>query len=275
LDSKRLHEAAGKRYSCRSYQQEEPKELQRLHSFLMEGVTDYQPGIVRYDLIVGVDAVSPILKAPFGPVPALLVISADMNEPYAMESTGFGGQQAVLEAAALGLATCWVSGMFSRSRAEGALDALAPGWQAVAVVAVGRAAPAARTTIKQKLFKFLSAQRGRRRPVGELLHPVDFCSLPRAAVEALTAATRAPSALNRQPWAFALNGSRLAISSTRPKPHRSDATRLDCGIAMLEFQAAARAGSMAGSWHPEAADDNPIASFPLSYPSSGDDLDEA
>ncbi|TLM73686.1 MAG: nitroreductase, partial [Actinobacteria bacterium] len=91
----------------------------------------------------------------------------------------------------------------------------------------------------------------RRRPLDEIApgHP----AWPAWAQAGLRAAQVAPSAVNRQPWRFALgtDGAVEVSSAGRDMP-LAPARRLDCGIAMLHFELGARGAGCAGVWEPLA-----------------------
>jgi nitroreductase len=64
----------------------------------------------------------------------------------------------------------------------------------------------------------------------------------------LEAARRAPSARNRQPWRFRIEGEAVTVFTGSEKQNGKLSPRLDCGIAMLHFELGARAAGLAGRW---------------------------
>ena len=124
------------------------------------------------------------------------------------------GEAFVLEAAAMGLGTCWVSGSFRR----GAVDIrLRDGERVLAVTPLG---VPARDQMPPRRRKSLARI---------CLNPPD--NWPLWAYQAAEAARQAPSALNRQPWSFSYGQRTLRLLGGR-------ADSLDMGIAMLHMMTA-------------------------------------
>ena len=262
LLAERLAAAAKKRYSCRSYKDQPLECLNELEAFAEDGYEILGSfSDVRFCILRDPEASRSIMKGPWGPLPSLLLMAVRTDRPHFLEALGYAGQQVILEATALGIQTCWVSGMFSLDKATKHFPGLEKHWNVVAVSPLGYASANAKNGAKQKLFKFLSAQRGRRHGLDVIMHPTELASLPPVLVNALQAAAQAPSALNQQPWRFAIRGTELTISSKHPAPKPDHPSRLDLGIAMLEFAAAARALGEDGFWQPRQTEGNPIAAF--------------
>ena len=68
------------------------------------------------------------------------------------------------------------------------------------------------------------------------------------ALAGLEAARIAPSAFNRQPWLFSLDKRGVLLSMNKPGGNNHFSKRLDCGIAMLHFELAAKANGVNGTW---------------------------
>jgi len=58
----------------------------------------------------------------------------------------------------------------------------------------------------------------------------------------------APSAINRQPWRFRLDGDSLVIAQDNAFETPKVTKRLDCGIAMLHAHLGAVAEGVVGAW---------------------------
>ncbi len=71
---------------------------------------------------------------------------------------------------------------------------------------------------------------------------------PSGCSEALEAARLAPSALNRQPWAFNISRDRISLSSSKLDLFPAAPVKLDCGIAMLHFEVGAKVNGLHGHW---------------------------
>lgn len=265
MQAQRLAAAAGQRYSCRSYTADVPPNLDQLAPFLTDGFEPFPHNSeVRFHILDKPAVIQQILKGPWGPVSRLLLMAVRSDQPHYLEALGYAGQQLILEATALDIQTCWVAGMCDLKQAARHFPGLDSPWSVQAVSPLGCGTSSAKTGMKQKLFKFLSAQRGQRHGLDVLMHPTELASLPPVLVNAIQAAAKAPSALNRQPWRYALRGTELIVSSTQTAPQRTHPSRLDLGIAMLEFTAAVRAQGQDGHWQPRQADANPVAAFVLS-----------
>lgn len=154
---------------------------------------------------------------------------------------GYVGEAAVLEATALGLGTCWVGGLF-RPGALGDRVSLGSGERVWAVAAVG--IPVERKSLEERLMAGIA--RSRTRKSAEELAP-GVGGWPAWAARAVAAARLAPSALNRQPWRFRLEGETLFLSTHGPDTYAIP-KRLDCGIALLHAELGARTAGWDGRW---------------------------
>ncbi len=174
--------------------------------------------------------------------PLYAAFIADTGAARSLEAAGYIGEAVVLEATALGLGTCWVSGFF-RPGAAAAHVSLKDGERILAVTPVGFAVED--LTFGEKTMKAF-VKSTRRKPVDELVLEGTFEeSWQRAAVES---ARLAPSAVNRQPWRFRLGPGAVDLSFDEAGPGTVGAKRLDCGIAMLHLELGARAAGADGSW---------------------------
>ncbi len=180
-----------------------------------------------------------------GATSAILFI-CDSTSPNADEHCGYTGEGVVLEATALGLGTCWISGSFSRSVSAGLVE-LKEGEIVRAASPVG-AATAALSGTERLLY-------GQARP--KFRRPLDVIApghetWPAWAGEGARAARVAPSAINRQPWRFRYENGSVVVGATGSAPGTG---RLDCGIAMLHFELGARSEGSDGAWVAAAAPD--------------------
>jgi nitroreductase len=156
---------------------------------------------------------------------------------------GYVGEAAVLEATRLGLGTCWIGGGF-RKRKTADLVELAPGERVYTVIALG-SAPEDWTTGERVTAAAAGADR--RMPLVEIAPSIETELWPAWALAGIELARLAPSARNRQPWRFRLEGEDVIVSyEGRETAYVSK--RLDCGIAMLHFELAARAAGCDGVW---------------------------
>ena len=157
------------------------------------------------------------------------------------ETVGYVGEGLVLEATARGLDSCWVAGLFS-AHATAEAAGLARSERVYAVAALGHARGT--STVKERLL-FGAARSKFRRTLDEIAPGHErWPAWARAAAEA----TRlAPSAMNRQPWRFSMEGDALTLRFAGADTPRTS-KRLDCGIAMLHAEVGALGEGVAGAW---------------------------
>lgn len=225
--------------------------------------------------------------------PAYAALVGRTDSPYVHERVGYTGEAVVLEATSLGLATCWVGGFF-RPEAAARLLGVAARERVLAVIPFGYAAP--RTREESLMSGFVRSHR--RKPLTDLVVPDasgdagDPARWPGWVRAALEAARLAPSAMNRQPWRFAVEsrsrteagrpggletpakvgppggvetlaeagrpgdaerrGWTITVSAAPGRDTGGISRRLDCGIAMLHIEVAALAHGVRGSWEPLA-----------------------
>lgn len=178
---------------------------------------------------------------------------------HALEDFGYAMEQAILEATALGLGTCWLGGNFTQSsfakRMDKGADEIVP-----AVSSVGYAEEDSRTrdTLRQRVHA------DRRLAWESLFFEGHFGTplTPQSAgvyAEALEMLRLAPSASNKQPWRVIRDGQRWHFYCQRTPGYGkgslifillalADLQRLDTGIAMCHFELTARQQGLDGAW---------------------------
>jgi nitroreductase len=229
----------------------------------LEGVCrEFRPSPAARAVLV-TESPEPVFKGILGAygkvkgAPAFVAFIGQMQHPNVQEMVGYTGQAVVLEATALGVGTCWVGGFF-RPEAAGVLARTGPGERVLAVTPVGF--PAVKAGFEEKLMAGFG-RHSRRQPVEKLvtaLPPGRWQAWQLAAVEA---ARLAPSAVNRQPWRFAVENRAITISTAGGGVETVVSRRLDCGIAMLNLEVGARKAGAAGHW--EFLTDPQVARFRL------------
>jgi nitroreductase len=173
--------------------------------------------------------------------PAYAVMIGTPTSPSAGEHVGYLGEALILEATALGLGTCWVSGMFRLDEVRKQIIP-AVGERVYAVTPIGYGARD--FTPKEKLY--IAAAGSRKRKGWEELRRG---GRPRPWQEkALEAARLAPSARNRQPWRFEIAPQAITVRMDAPPDGDRYPKRLDCGIAMLHLELGARSEGASGRW---------------------------
>lgn len=176
---------------------------------------------------------------------AFLMIGNE-NEAAFQESAGYLGEAMVLAATSLGLGTCWIAGFFDR-RCASSLVPLADGERVLAISPLGYAHE--RTRSSERMIKRLAGSHARK-PMEAIARDLDAELWPEWARNGLRLARTAPSAVNRQPWRFALEPDRGAVIVSAVEEGRDGgiSRRLDCGIAMLHFEVGARSSGADGRW---------------------------
>ena len=175
--------------------------------------------------------------------PHLLVFLGDERADFADQHVGYTGEAAVLEATRLGLETCWVGGFFDAEKVA-RLVPLASGERAYAVSPLGHAVP--ETGLVERAMRGMAGAH-KRRTVAEIA-PGAGPEWPAWALAAVETARMAPSAVNRQPWRFRLDGDTLVVAKDNSRELPRVTKRLDCGIAMLHAELGAFACDVVGQW---------------------------
>jgi len=172
--------------------------------------------------------------------PSAIVLVGSHDVPA--ERIGYTGEALVLEAAALGLDTCWVGGFFNPA-ATNKLVAHEADERVYAVIPVGMAE--GHISRKERLL-FGAGHEKRRRSPDDIAF--GWQSWPVWARRGVVAARIAPSAMNREPWRFALGRDEAVTLSFDGLDMPRISKRLDCGIAMLHFELGAAAEGVTGEW---------------------------
>lgn len=157
------------------------------------------------------------------------------DEPLSRIHAGIMGESFVLEATALGLGTCWVSGSFRRKELR---VPVAPNEAVLCVIAVGK--PVAPLTMPTS----------RHRKAPEHFCRGNFRDWPEELTNAAALVQCAPSAMNMQPWAlFVGPGGEFVLDA-------NDRAQLDAGIALCHAELALETPH---TWHFGTERNQPMA----------------
>lgn len=156
--------------------------------------------------------------------PCYLLLAGTAGDRHLEEKCGYFGQQIVLAAEAMGLATCWVGGTYDRAAC---LTHLSKGERLICVIAIGHTASTASTASPHRSTK-TPAQLGSA-----------SADTPEWFFTALEAVQLAPSAMNRQDVLFEWLEDGTVRGSTTDNESFS---MVDLGIAKLHFELGCRAG---------------------------------
>jgi hypothetical protein len=167
---------------------------------------------------------------------AAAVIRASKQAP--LTRAGFKGEAIVLEAAAMGVGSCWRGSGYKAKLVKAACD-IKDGEVLEAIITLG--------ALAEPPVEIQDGLR-RRKPLEKLVISQKDMSL--ADVDpwqnaALKAARIAPSAVNSQPWRFAFTKDRLLMTRAGLFSESAD---LDLGIAMLHIELGAASAGVSGTW---------------------------
>lgn len=196
-------------------------------------------------------------------VSTVAVFIGDTSVPEYMEAVGYLGEGVILQATSLGLGTCWIAGTFNRNRTAARIK-LGKNERVVAITSLGFSAE--KEDAGHRLVRNLAKSR-KRKPLEDISGGLPPEKWPPGCREALEAARLAPSALNRQPWFFEVNHGEITLSVQGVGSGYGSLKRLDCGIAMLHFEVAARVLGLKGHW--ELQEPPRVARFVLHESGSG------
>jgi nitroreductase len=251
LPVERWYPAIFQRHSRRTYSAQIPEEdkLARLDQVCR----DFRPfPEVRSHLVPrSPETVFKGLVGRYGRVngaPMYIAFIGEMSSSRVQEAAGYTGEGIILEATALGLATCWVGGFFRPEGVRSQID-IRQGEKVLSVTPLGYAPP--EKTRQEKIMSGLVKSRSRK-PLTKLVGG-EITALWME--KALEAARLAPSAQNRQPWRFKVEKNALVITANKSFSTSSISKRLDCGIAMLHFELGALAAGAEGKWEILASPD--------------------
>jgi nitroreductase len=242
------HEAVSKRRSIRQYAAK-PVEAVNLEA-MRRVCAEFRPFQSARAVVVSDPPEDVFWGIPGGygkvsSAPALVAFVGDMQSPDVQEALGYTGEGVILEATAMGLATCWVGGFFWPKRAA-AMANVAPNERVLAVTPIGYAREG--SSLQEKAMSRFG-RNWQRRPMSELVSGLGENERLAWMKAALEAARLAPSAMNRQPWRFQLDKGSITVSAdSAVNPTMVVSKRLDCGIAMLHIEIGALSAGVKGSW---------------------------
>jgi nitroreductase len=244
----RWHDAVSRRRSIRQYS---PKPVEAVNLEAMRRVcAEFRPFQWARAVLV-TDPPEDVFRGipgGYGKIkgaPALLAFVGNMQSPDVQEALGYTGEGVILEATALGLATCWVGGFFWPKRAA-AMANVADNERVLAVTPIGYAREVS-SLQERAMSRF--GRNWQRRPMSELVTGLEEKDRPVWMKATLEAARLAPSAMNRQPWRFQVDKGSITVSADSVvNPTMVVSKRLDCGIAMLHVEVGALASGVKGRW---------------------------
>jgi nitroreductase len=255
------------RFSCREYRPqpialETQQEFQHRLDTLSSGPFGSP---ARFKLVAATEQDQQVLRGlgTYGFIknPAGFIVGAIKSNPKALEEYGYLMEQAILEATALGLGTCWLGGSFNQSSFGRKIN-LQRGEIMPAVTSIGNFIDEeqARNAVKRRQLNATS-----RKPWEELFF-FDGFDRPLTTGQASNYATAlemvrlGPSASNKQPWRILQSGNNWHFYLKRTAGYGkgsllfgflrlADLQRVDIGIAMCHFEQTAHELGLDGKWH--------------------------
>jgi nitroreductase len=258
----------GKRYANRTYQKKpiSAKHRDMMNAYLAEPVQGPFGGTPRFLLVAATDEDSSSLRnlGTYGVIKnaAGFITGAIIKSDHYLEDYGYLLERIVLYATGLGLGTCWLGGTFRKSGFARSIS-LRDGEAVPAVIATGYSAD--KPGLIDSALRFGAGSR-HRKPWPELFFTGEF-GIAMAEKDAgpyrvpLEMVRRAPSASNKQTWrvvkAKCIGVFHFYLVRTKNYYRNwkaigmEDLQRIDMGIAMCHFEAAAAELKMKGTWSVE------------------------
>jgi len=175
----------------------------------------------------------------YGKVRGFVTAAAFIGPDGAEAAAGYVGEAFVLEAARLGLDTCWVAGSYNRQRTAAVFPAAA-GEHVYSITPLGYAV--AKMSVDEKAMRTL-VRSASRKPLSEIAPGAsDWPAWARSAAEA---ARLAPTGGNGQPQRLRMEGDTLVITSA-DAPYWT--APIDFGIVMLHAELGALHEGVTGTW---------------------------
>ncbi len=176
--------------------------------------------------------------------PAFIAFVGNMSNPNIQEMIGYIGEGIILEVTSIGLATCWVGGFF-RPEVVSSLINIKSGEKVIAVTPFGY--PQERPNLEERIMAGFG-RHYQRKPLSQLAIGQEINNWPNWIKDSLETARLAPSAVNRQPWLFRVEGESITVLENKKLSISRISKRLDCGIAMIHIEIAALHSKIKVKW---------------------------
>jgi len=247
IPAKRWFEAVRKRSSVRNFLPAKLKDKdEKKYSQFLEEMNEMYHGIRVVYVPEGFQEVAKGFIGSYGKIDgaqSYLVCLAEKNTPYKNEKVGYMGEAAVLEAVAMNISSCWVTGTYKKENVAKQVEIKDKEF-IKSVIALGYAKDEKK--LSEKLIKTIVSS-GKREPLAELCEGGVDENWPDWIKTALETARLAPSAINRQPWRFKVDKNEITVKLPEGNGDK-DSKKLDCGIAMLHLEVGALNSGVQGEW---------------------------
>lgn len=168
----------------------------------------------------------------YGKITGTTAFAALIAKPGNERFVGYIGEAFVLECTALGLGTCWIGGTYKKNAVNKMIET-SKDEIIVCIISIG-AFSVPHVGSSRKTLDVLTG-----------LNNDVLVQLPEWQKCALECARLAPSAVNKQPWEFIIEGNSISVKNTS---HNFGFGKLDCGIAMLHVELGASHAGVTGEW---------------------------
>jgi len=246
------------RKSWRSFdgREVEPQSLARLDDFISGLEPPVFGGQVRVCVIKAKPPGRNTVPGTYGSIKGAcdFLVGALGSSKWAMVDFGYQFEKVVLFATDLGLGTCWIGGIFSRT-SYAAKAGVTDGMIVPAISPVGYCAE--KRTVVDTLTRTLAGSK-HRKPWAVMFFQHEFGAplSERDAgryAEPLEMVRLGPSASNRQPWRVIMDGRGFHFYLERFPGYLAlwggmDLQKTDLGIAMCHFELTAREAGLSGVW---------------------------
>lgn len=166
--------------------------------------------------------------------PHYIIILSEKKEYY-IENAAYIGENMILKACEIGVASCWIT--FSDSQAIKEHLNILSDKEVVALIALGYDANAPKKGNAVSLSDRYKIGLDEIVYIDKWGNGADASILEeRGLLEAFAFSKLAPSTLNRQPWRFLLTGGKVILAIKKDKNTNTYEQKIDIGIIMLFFQ---------------------------------------
>ncbi|MTI68725.1 MAG: nitroreductase [Firmicutes bacterium] len=240
-------EVIKKRHSRRKYinKQIDSKALEKLNTFIKK-INSFKSGVRIKIVNESCDDVFKGIIGSYGKIKgakSYACIIGNTNEKYIDEKIGYYGEALILKATSLDLGTCWVSGTFKKEAVNQSIK-LKPREKIYAITPIGYVKEDYSLTEKL-MSKMISSHK--RKDLDKICKEGFNSNWPKWIKDGIKCSQLAPSAVNRQPWLFSVDGSLVTVQINNIKGNKYS-KRLDCGISMLHFEIGALHNKVKGKW---------------------------
>lgn len=187
--------------------------------------------------------------------PYYVAFIVDKQTPHHLEAGGYMGEGIVLHATVLGLNTCWVGGFFDPKKVGKQVEIL-DHEEITAITPVGLAEDESKRVEHARELGVYH----KRKVIDKIISEGSSKPAPWQ-LAGIEGARLAPSAANRQPWRFEIDGDRVVLQAENSILSRGKYEPVDCGIAMLHFELRANDAGANGEW--TFLDDERVAEYSL------------